>query len=498
MENEFNDREFNFRKILNLLPMHKQLFAIVALAIMSGVVVITYIIPKKYEARSIFFVEQNVLKDLVAGIGGTPSNSEADTQRELISSSKLLQKKSLMTKVINDLGLNLKIQGAARFEETIIRLQKKTNIDVDNRDGLITVSFIDKNPRFARDYVNALVRRFIEDNLSTKREESSGATSFISEQIALYKEKIDKADAEINNFRREKGALLSSESVNSQSEIGTVQQRLDDLILKRSQLEAMRKHLKSNNPARAKLLALQKRLEELRVDYTDKYPEVLKVKADIEAAKTELNGSSTGSSSVVTDPSELERIEAELQAVRISEANERAILANSRGLLWEGPRARATLEKMIQERNKYGNIYDQLVAKGGQAEVTKQMEMQNKSPSYRIVEPAQLPVIPISPNRVNFILLGIVAGIAGGFVLLLAINYFDRTVKTADTLKELGVQVVATIPKIIDPKLAGKERRRDLRLYIASGAYFSMILALLVLEVMNLSPVERIIGLING
>jgi polysaccharide chain length determinant protein (PEP-CTERM system associated) len=406
-----------------------------------------------------------------------------------------MQSKSLLTKVINDLGLDPKKLGNARLEATIVGLQKKTDIEVGNKDGLITVSFIDKNPRFARDYVNALVRRFIDDNLSAKREESSGATSFLSGQIASYKEKIDKADAEINAFRREKGALLSSEPVSFQTEIGTGQQRLDDLILKRSQLESTRNQLKRNNPARTRLFALKKRLEELRVEYTDNYPEVLKVKADIEAAQSE---SSRGSSSAVSDPEELEKVDAELRAVRISEANQRGLLANSRGLLREGPSAKATLDKMVQERNKYGNLYDQLVARGGQAEVSKQLQLQDKSPTFRIVEPAQLPVIPVGPNRVKFILMGIAAGIAAGFALLLAIDYFDRTVKTVDALKEIGIQVLAVIPKIVDPQVAEKERRKDLRLYIASGAYFSMIVALLALEVLGLSPVDSIIGMIQG
>ncbi len=90
------------------------------------------------------------------------------------------------------------------MEATISGLQKNTIVKLDEKDGLITVSFIDGNPRLARDYVNTLVRRFIEDNLSAKREASYGATSFLSEQIASYKEKIDKADAEINKFRRRK------------------------------------------------------------------------------------------------------------------------------------------------------------------------------------------------------------------------------------------------------------------------------------------------------
>jgi capsular polysaccharide biosynthesis protein len=150
---------------------------------------------------------------------------------------------------------------------------------------------------------------------------------------------------------------------------------------------------------------------------------------------------------------------------------------------------------MVQERNKDENLYDQLVARRGQAEVSNQVQLQDKQSTFRIIEPAQLPVIPIGPDRVKIMMLGIAAGIAGGFGLLIAIHSFDRTIKTVDSLKELGIiEVLAVIPRNIDPQVAEKERRKDLRLYIASGACFSMIVALLVLEKLGLSPVEWFSG----
>jgi len=153
---------------------------------------------------------------------------------------------------------------------------------------------------------------------------------------------------------------------------------------------------------------------------------------------------------------------------------------------------------MIQERNKCAALYDQLVSREGQAEVSKQMQMQGRSSNFRIVERAQLPVIPVGPNRVKFMLIGIAAGIFGGFGILLAVNHFDRTIKTVDALKELGIQALVVIPKISDPKVSEKERSRDLWLYVSSGAYFSMIVTLVVLEMFNVSPMESIIGLIRG
>jgi polysaccharide biosynthesis transport protein len=482
--------EFDYMKYIGLLNKHKRLFAVTALIIMTGAAVYSYLLPKVYEAQSTIFIEKTVLNDLVRGIAVTSSMED-----KLRGLNTTLRSRTLLTKVINDLDLNLNRQNDAQLQATISRLQNKTNVQWDDRTGLIIISFTDRNPRLTSDYVNTLVRRYIEQNLSSKREESYGAISFISEQATTLKEKIEKLNLEIGRLKAEKGAAIAADPVAMQTQITADQQRLNELSIRRTQLEATRNQLRNNSPARNRLAASQRRLEELRVDYTDNYPEVLKVKADIEAAKKEI---ARGDSTSVADPQELSRVEMELSAVRASEANQRSMLASTRGLTQANPAAIAALDKLQQERNSYSTMYDQLVARHGQAEFSNQMEVQDKSETFRIVEPARMPTLPVGPNRVRIILMGIAAGIAVGCGLILVIDYFDKSVKTVDTLKTLGINVLAVIPKISDPQAIEKERRRDLRLYLISGTYFSMIIALLALEFLGMSPVGRIIGLISG
>lgn len=480
--------EFDYRKYISLLNKHKRLFAVTALAIMTGAVVISYVLPKTYEARSTIFVEKNVLSDL---LGGTTSRSDMDDALKGLNYS--IKSRSLFSKVINDLDLNLSKKSDAQLESFIMGLQKKTDCKLSREEGLITISFTDSNPRLARDFVNTLVRRYIEQNLSSKREESYGATSFISDQVASVKEKLDKVEADIGNLRAKYGAALDITTGASQTENTSGQQRLDELILRRTQLEATRNQLRNNNPAKSRLAELQRRLEDLRVEYTDNYPEVLKVKADIEAAKQEAR---SGAATVVTDSPELARVEAELSAVRTSEAHQRAL--NSRGITHANQAARAKLDNLLQDRSSYRAMYDQLMAKQGQAEVSKQMVVQDKSTTFRIVDPAIMPLTPISPNRLRIILMGIAAGVAGGIGLLMLLDYFDKSVKSVDELKTLGINVMAVIPKISNPQDAEKESRSDKRLYLFAGSYFSIIVAILALEFLGKSPVDKIIRMIQG
>jgi succinoglycan biosynthesis transport protein ExoP len=95
-----------------------------------------------------------------------------------------------------------------------------------------------------------------------------------------------------------------------------------------------------------------------------------------------------------------------------------------------------------------------------------------------------LPTIPVSPNRVLILLLGIVVGIAGGFGIVFLLDYLDPSVKSVDVLKSLGVTILAVIPHIdvVNVKEIVWRRRKDVLLYGVSGLYVLAVAALAVRE----------------
>ena len=163
-------------------------------------------------------------------------------------------------------------------------------------------------------------------------------------------------------------------------------------------------------------------------------------------------------------------------------------IARNRGLLQKIPAARSKLEDMEREKSSRKAIYEQMMARQGQSEVSKQMEVQDKSTVFRIVDAAVLPIKPVSPNRVNLILLGIVAGIGGGFGLVLLKDMLDSSIKNVDMAKQLGFPLLAVIPRIEEPLKLAEQRRRDRRLYAFSGLYFMVIIGSTCLQKLWASP----------
>jgi polysaccharide chain length determinant protein (PEP-CTERM system associated) len=470
------EKEFDFTKYLELVKKHKLLFIVVSLMIMTGAVAISYLLPNKYEAKSTVFIEKNVISDLVKGIAVTPSMEE--TVKVL---NFALTSRSLLAKVIDELDLNTKNKSDETREQMLAEIQKSIDIKVKEKN-LFFISYKNKDARIARDFVNTLVRRYIEENVSSKREESYGATNFLSEQIVGFREKLEKAETLVNNYKRDKGGVISIDEGKLFQEINIAQQKLYDLQLRRRHLEGLRPVTrKAVDPMQNQLYALQKRLDELRVEYTENYPEVIKVRTDIETLRKQIKEASQEQPAIV-DNQELGKAEAEIAALKVSEEGLKRYITANQALLRTIPSAKAGLEKLELEKNNQKNLYDQLVARHGQSEVSKQMEVQDKTTTFRVVDPAILPIKPVSPNRVKIIVLGILAGLAGGMGVLLLMDQLDKSVKNLDGLKSLGIPVLAVIPKMQNPQELVAMRTRDRRLYLISGAYLTIILAVLAIE----------------
>lgn len=483
--------ELEYKKYLQLLMKNKVRFVGIALLLMTIFFVVSFLLPRKYQATSTVFIEKNVISELVKGITVTPSME--DTINVL---TYAITSRSLLAKVVDSLDMNLS-SNASETEMLIKELQRNTTVKVKDKN-LFTISFVHEDPRIARDFVNTLVRLYIEENISSKRGESYDATKFLSEQIDNFNVKLEKAEQEVNAYKRDKGGIISIDEGKLFEEINMAQQKLYDLELRRRQLEGMRYITKrANDPLQSRLSLLQKRLGELRIQYTDSYPEVVRVKADMETVKEQMKTRGREDSQPI-DPQELAKIESEVSAIRITESGLQRYINTNRSLLRSIPSAKAGLDKLELEKKNQKNIYDQLFARHGQSEVSKQMEVQDKSTTFRIVDPALLPVKPASPNRLKIMLMGMAGGLGLSFGLLLLFDHLDSSVKDVEFVKTLGAPILAIIPRMQDPVLEARKRRRSYQLLGVAAVYFMVMLCFPAMELLGLPYMDQLLDRIHS
>jgi polysaccharide chain length determinant protein (PEP-CTERM system associated) len=482
---------FNLSPYINILLKRKGLFLITALTIMSLGVIVSYVIPYKYEASCTVFIEKSVISELVKGIAITPSMD--DTIKVLTTA---LSTRTLIHKVIGDVDFNLKARTDTEIENLVSEIQKNTDIKVAGSENF-RVKFKYTDPRVARDYVNSLVRHYIEEETASRRTESYDATNFLTEQIATHKNTLAQIESEVNQYKNEKSAVINLDTGQLFREINIAQQKLFDLQLRRKQLEEEKSYVKiASEPLRQKLVLLEKRLEELRVQYTDSYPEILSITAQIEALQAEIKlHKSTPGQAIV--PQDIWKLDAELKAIRENEISIQANINENRKLLASIPSSKNVLEKLEAAKATQKNMHDLLSMRSSQAEMSKQMGLKDKDTNFRVVDPAVTPVSPVSPDRKRLLLMSIAAGLAGGIGMLLLMDQLDPSIRLVDSLKPLGLPVLAVIPLIKSPEEIKAENVWTTKVFAAGGAYFAVIIAVLLMEVTGIKLVETIVAYLH-
>lgn len=501
----------DLKKFWRLIVMRRYLFIAVSLLCMSVIVWGSYFVPKMYEAQCTVLVERNVINNLVKDIAITPSLDE-----RIRVMSYTMTSRNLLMKVISELDLDVGREKAGDMEELVKNFQDNTVIKMVNKGSKagaadwFSVTYRDRSPKIARDYINTLVRRYIEENVSAKRDESFEANKFLAEQRKYFKDKLDVVDENIMNFRRSKGIYIAIDEKTIVGEIKSAHDTLESIKTQKTELEAKKsateKQIKEEKPYTVamlgktkgdSLMSLQNKLNELLLKYTENYPEVIKLKAEIESLKKQLQDKPSDAESprdaetemTALNPfhqklkEELAKIDAEIAALSAKERHLISLLESKKEYLRDIPLEKKNLADLERERDTYKNIDNELVFKLGQSEVSKQMEIQDKTETFRIVDSAILPAKPVSPNRLLFILMGIIGGLVGGLGAVFLFDYVDHSIKSVDEIKNyFKTPVLAVIPQIITDEEINRKKKLDLKVYAISIAYLSIIAALFVKE----------------
>jgi len=474
-----NRAEFDYKKYLQLIIKHRYMFVALSLLLMTAALAMTYMKPDRYEARCTVFIEKSILNELVKGIAVAPS---FDDKLRVLSYS--MTSRALLLKVFDDLKLNTGADPVQK-EKMVKDFQKRTDVKLKDQQGIFIISFVDGDPRLARDYVNTLVRRYLEESTSSKREESSDATKVLEEQIASVKAKLDESESLVDSFRRNNAGVLGQNDGALLAEINEAQEKIDDVQQKRQQLESMLVMAKKNDPMQARLASLLNRQKELSVVYTESHPEVVSLESEIAYVREQLSSGRSRSDLAAAPSAEVQKIALEINSLRGAERSQRRLIASKQQLLRSIPSARSNLGEVERELNSQKTLYGQLMARLAQTELAKDMGVQDKSTTFRLVEPAILPVSPLDQKRPSKLLAGIIASLLGSLGLLVLRDYLDSSVRSVDALKSLGVPVLAVVPTIETQAEVQAVRRRDIWFFTLAGTYFIGVLATVSLELMR-------------
>jgi hypothetical protein len=106
--------------------------------------------------------------------------------------------------------------------------------------------------------------------------------------------------------------------------------------------------------------------------------------------------------------------------------------------------------------------YRELLSKSENSRMAASLEQRQIGEQFRILDPPRVPLKPHSPNRVQINLMGTLAGLGMGLLLLGLAHYRDSTMRSeADVLGAIELPVLALVPLVTTEADLRWQRRRS-------------------------------------
>lgn len=492
---EEQSEQLDFDRYVDLVRRRHVLF--LALLFLTWAIVwgVSWILPTSYRSSTLILVEQPTMPSTYVA-----PNVTDNLQERLQSITQQILSRTRLLTIINRRNLYNGGKSLKTPDDKIEAMRKDISIDLvrDARNNSITafkVSFAAHDPALAQDVTNQLTQLFINENLKVRQEQSEGTTRFIERQLEDARTSLAAQEAKIRQFEAaHEGALpnqeasnlqilsgLQSQLQNQQDSLNTAKQQRVYYQSQLDQYKALHEtgrtvdgvptDLTSLNQELAKL---KSQLTDLSSHYTDSYPDVQKVKAQI--ARTErqrqelLAAPKVPGAKPVADAesSPLLQLQSQLQANHLEIASRESAIGKLEARIGEY-QARLNLEPATEqqladltrgyEQSKLN--YDDLLKKKNQSVMATSMEQMQQGERFTVLDPPSLPAKPDFPNRLKFCGMGVLAGLALGAAAVLLIEFFeDRMFAEKDIRVLLPISVIAEIPEVDNEYNEQKVRRK--------------------------------------
>jgi polysaccharide chain length determinant protein (PEP-CTERM system associated) len=462
----------------------------------------TSAIPSQYESNARLFVDADaILTPLLRGIA---ADSSPTTQLEILQ--RTLLSKPNLEKLISKTDLDLAITRPSDRERMIARLANQIKV-VPQTKNLFTISYRDPNPHLAHDVVQTLLTIFIEAATGSNRADMENARRFLERQIQSYEQQLRDAEKRRADFRVRYMEILPNDlnpNVGAleaaRTAVATVSDKLQDAIIQRDSL----RHEVENTPpmlvaeggiyqagvpgvvVRTKLQEAQDTLAGLLLKDTEEHPDVIAQRKLIDYLKAHPDGADPGPATApgkgtdqgkaaggkaaggkaaggdatggtttpkrsvpnpVYDQLKIKLIEAETQVSSLIRQRDEALQAQDRleKISREQPGLFAEYQNMDRDYNVLRKNYEELLGRLQSANIAQAADTQADKIKLQIIDPPEVPRIPVAPNRPLLVTGVLLGGVAIGLGVTVLLGQLDRSFSTVDDLRALGLPVLGGI-----------------------------------------------------
>ena len=508
------------RRMLALLPFVFLLAAAASLA---------FFLPSLWTARATVLVNRPEIPEAFV-----KSTVNTDVDARLLTLTHDVLDTPRLSKIIEENNLYPSLRRSKPMPDVVDRMRKDINIDVleaKERRGrestalVFTVAYTTTDPVVSARVTNTLASLFSEENSRQREQQAVGTSEFLEAQLRELRTKLATQEQKITAYKEQNlGELPEQKEVNLRT-LERLQQQLSLAYENNRRATERRQNISQsmNNldlasamagtggatlvgptvtpgeTAAARLSILRQELAALQPIYSDKYPDVIQAKEQIrilerrladeekkaaaaaaapKSAKPDMSRSSRDMQLAVQNPYVLSLMQQRDQADVEAKASADEIkgltsqIATYQRRLEMTPKREQELALITRDYETTREMFRQLLAKRGEADIAAELEQRQKGEKFRVIEQARLPERPAGPNRLRLLIVGFVLALGAAGVAVVLAEQVDTSYRRAEEVRATaGVPVLSTIPRIVteDDRLHAARQRRMALAAVAVG-----------------------------
>lgn len=325
----------------------------------------------------------------------------------------------------------------------------KLDIMPVSRTRLVKIAFSTPDPELAARVANAHARAYLRQGLELRSRANSEALQFLEEKLADLKERVEKSEAALNRYRRDRGIISLDNRENIVVDrLADLNKRLTEAEADRIALEAhvrlIRKQEYDALPAvldnrlvqtlKGDLARLEGEHADLATKFKPGYPELDQLRAKMEQTKRRLQQEIHRT---------VEGIKSAHAAAKQKEDELRTRMERQKTAALGLKDASVEYAILAREVDTNRQLYDSVLQRLKEMQVAAALRASNVS----VIDPAVAPLRPARPNRKLSLGLGAVIGLIGGIGLAFFVEHLHNTLKTPqDVERYLHLQSLGMVP----------------------------------------------------
>ena len=378
-------------------------------------------LPVLYQSTTLVAIEEQQVPEALV-----KSTVTGQLEARLLKMSQELLSQARLEELVNRFSLYPELRSHATTAALGKQLRREIELEVRGVQSKVrgtpvmalSISYRGNDPTTVPAVVNALASGYVEENTRLRERQALGTSDFLKTHLREASERLDQQEQKVSAFKRR---YLGELPEQSQANLATIERLNDQLrntreaqirarerIEQRAQTNSLTTSLRAlagdtgappGETATARIDRLKQELVELRLRFSDKYPDVTQKQAEIAALERLVaagglsvsDGPPRRPSATVTHrrhSAVARREEDELRLLNDEEKRLRAEIAIYQGRIENTPKREQEFLELSRDYDSTKELYGTLLKRYEEAQMAGNLEHRQKGEQFRILEPA--------------------------------------------------------------------------------------------------------------